>query len=138
VTELHVTAEAEIRPTEDRSKIETAFTNLFSGGIEVEGELDDYGKMILRGEGRESLEKFRIILLRDQIRNAAKSVLWRGTQDQQIIVFLNKQAAYAGHVSFSSPVGESPMGPIKLTIETTNPADVVHWLTGVGEDSRKK
>ncbi len=100
--------------------------------------MDDYGKVRLRGEGRESLEKFRIILLRDQIRNAAKSVLWRGIRDQQIIVFLNKQAAYAGHVSFSAPVGESPMGPIKLTVETINPAEVVHWLTGGGEEPRKK
>ena len=130
--------EAEIRPTEDRNKVETAITNLFSGGIEVEGELDDYGKMRLRGKGKESLEKFRIILLRDQIRNAAKSVLWRGIQDQQIIVFLNKQAAYAGHVSFSAPVGESPMGPIKLTIDTINPPEVVHWLTGGGEEPRKE
>lgn len=104
----------------------------------MEGELDDYGKMRLRGKGRESLEKFRIILLRDQIRNAARSVLWRGTQDQQIIVFLNKQAAYAGHASFSAPEGESPMGPIKLTIETSNPAEVVRWLTGRGEEPRKK
>ena len=104
----------------------------------MEGELDDYGKMKLRGEGRESLEKFRIILLRDQIRNAARSVLLRGTQDQQIIVFLNKQAAYAGHASFSAPAGESPMGPIKLTIETSNPAELVRWLTGGGEEPRKK
>ena len=100
--------------------------------------MDDYGKMKLRGEGRNSLEKFRIILLRDQIRNAARSVLLRGTQDQQIIVFLNKQAAYAGHASFSAPLGESPMGPIKLTIETSNPAEVVRWLTGGGEEPRKK
>jgi len=94
--------------------------------------------MRLRGEGRESLDKFRIILLRDQIRSAARAVLRRGIQDEQIVVFLNKQAAYAGHVSFSAPVGESPLGPIKLTIETTNPTELVQWLAGGVEESREK
>ena len=46
------------------------------------------------------------------------------------MVFLNKQVAFAGHISFSAPEGESPLGPIRLSIEAQDPVDVIDWLTG--------
>jgi hypothetical protein len=42
---------------------------------------------------------------------------------------LNKQVAFAGHVSFSKEVAESPLGPIKVKIESENPRDLIDWLT---------
>ncbi len=59
-----------------------------------------------------------MILQRDRIRAAARAQLFKGMTENRIVVFLNKQVAYAGHVSFSAPEGESPLGPIRLTIES--------------------
>jgi uncharacterized protein len=71
-----------------------------------------------------------MILQRDRIRAAARSVLRRSVESNRLIFFLNKQAAYAGHVSFSAPEGESPLGPIQVIVETENPELLINWLTG--------
>ena len=73
-----VVAEAEINPTEIRERVKEALTNLFSGDVEIKGEIDDYGSAKLVGEGHGSLEKFRMILQRDRIRAAARAQLFRG------------------------------------------------------------
>ncbi len=123
-----VVAEAEINPTEIRERVKEALTNLFSGDVEIKGEIDDYGSAKLVGEGHGS---------RDRIRAAARAQLFRGTTESRIVVFLNKQVAYAGHVSFCAPEGESPLGPIRLTIESSNPVGVIDWITG-GYEPRVK
>ena len=41
---------------------------------------------------------------------------------------LNKQVAFAGHVSFSEEQAESPLGPIRVNIETDNAEQLIDWL----------
>jgi len=96
------------------------------------------GQVIVDGKDQSSLERFRMILQRDRIRAAARSVLRRSVDGNRIVFFLNKQAAYAGHVSFSAPEGESPLGPIRVTIETENPEQLINWLAGQPEERRKE
>ncbi len=131
-------AETEIRPTENREKVKTAITNLFTGKIETQGEDDDYGRAWLEGEGHAALDRFKMILQRDRIRAAARAQLFKGIEGNRIIAFLNKQVAYVGHISFSAPEGESPMGPIRLVIESENPAEIINWLTGGAEQRTKR
>jgi predicted RNA binding protein with dsRBD fold (UPF0201 family) len=78
------------------------------------------------------LERFRMILQRDRIRAAGRAQLFKGKEGNRIVVFLNKQVAFAGHISFSAPEGESPLGPIRLTIDSNDAAGVIEWLTGGG------
>lgn len=111
---------------------------MFTGKIETTGEPDDYGSATLVGEGRESLERFRMILQRDRIRAAGRAQLFKGLNDNTIVVFLNKQVAYAGHISFSAPEGESPLGPIRLTIDSSDPVKLIEWLTGEKESGRRQ
>lgn len=96
--------------------------------------------MILDGRDQPSLERFRMILQRDRIRAAARSVLRRSVDGNRLVFFLNKQAAYAGHVSFSAPEGESPLGPIQVVVETEteNPEQLINWLAGVPEERRRE
>jgi uncharacterized protein len=133
-----ICAEAEVRPTEDLEKVKQALTNLFSGDIEVRGNVGDYGSVRLSGEGHRSLERFKMIIQRDRIRAAARAQLFRGITEDRLIVYLNKQVAYAGHVSFSAPEGESPLGPIRLTIKSGTPSGVIDWLTGGVNSARKE
>jgi len=71
-----------------------------------------------------------MILQRDRIRSAGRAQLLKGSEGKRIVVFLNKQVAFAGHISFSAPEGESPLEPIRLTIDTDDVLGMVEWLTG--------
>jgi uncharacterized protein len=77
-----------------------------------------------------SLERFRMIIQRDRIRAAAAAVMRKASSANGIQVFLNKQVAFVSHVSFCEPEGESPLGPIRLFIETNDPLGIVKWITG--------
>jgi len=55
-------------------------------------------------------------------------VLFKGLNENSITFYLNKQVAYAGHVSFCQPVAESPLGPIKVQILCDKPKDLIDWL----------
>jgi len=79
-----------------------------------------------------------MIIQRDRIRAAARSVLRRSVDGNRIVFFLNKQAAYAGHVSFSAPEGESPLGPIQVIVETDDLEQLINWLAPQLEERRRE
>jgi len=123
---LHV--EAEINPTEELEKVKKAVNNLF-GNISITTRPEGEG-CNLTGEaaGQDSLIKFRNLLRNDRIRDAARKVLFRKIRGNTIGFYLNKQVAYAGHVSFSEETAESPLGPIRIAITGDNPRQIVEWL----------
>ena len=84
--------------------------------------------MVAEAEGQGALEKFHNLLRRERIRSAARPVLFEGIDKKTISFCLNKQVAYAGHISFSKEVNESPLGPIKVKITCENPRELVEWL----------
>ncbi len=92
----------------------------------------------IQGDSLSSLENLRLILQRERIRAAARAVLFRGRENNRILVFLNKQVAYAGHVSFCAPEGESPLGPIRLEIESDDPEGVIDWVTGGAQERKRR
>jgi predicted RNA binding protein with dsRBD fold (UPF0201 family) len=124
-----VAAESLVNPTEDPSKVERAIHNIFpSTRIERTDIGGDVVKLEVRGNGLEFLNTLRHLIKQQRIRSAAQSILMRGTRGTHILVYLNKQAAFAGHVSFCEPVGESPLGPISIRIETSDASRVIDYL----------
>ncbi|MFQ6074145.1 MAG: hypothetical protein ACE5KC_02885, partial [Candidatus Bathyarchaeia archaeon] len=81
-----------------------------------------------KAKGREGLTKLYNLLRRERIRDAARGVLYKGLSGNSITFCLNKQVAYAGHISFCQPVAESPLGPIKVQITCDNPKELIDWL----------
>lgn len=49
----------------------------------------------------------------------------RRATGEEIIIKVNKQAAYAGVVNFNE---ESPLGPITIIIRTKDPQRLMKWL----------
>ncbi len=74
------------------------------------------------------LGTLRSILVRDHIRDASRKALHHSLRDGTFSFCLNKQVAYAGHVSFSEAEAESPLGPIKVAIEADAPLQLLDWL----------
>jgi len=113
-------------------------TNILRGELTVQQIDVWHGKVVIESSEMSSLERFRMIVQRDRIRAAARRILRKSIQENQIVFFLNKQAAFAGHVSFTEPEGESPLGPIQVTVETTNPEQLIDWMTGQPEEREKE
>jgi predicted RNA binding protein with dsRBD fold (UPF0201 family) len=124
-----VTAESIVNPTEGQSKVERALRNVFpSARIEKKNLADDVVNLEVRGNGLEFLGTLRNLIKQERIRGAARSILSRGTHGSRIQFYLNKQVAFAGRVSFCEPVGESPLGPISVRVEATDPHRVIDFL----------
>jgi len=104
-------------------------SNLFTGPLK-ERPVGERVYLVMETDNVSSLERFRMIIQRDRIRAAAGAVLRKASDADGIRVFLNKQVAFVKHVSFCEPEGESPLGPIKLVIQTDNPSKVINWVTG--------
>jgi uncharacterized protein len=127
--DVTVLVEAEIHPTETEEKVKAAVANMF-GDMSIKLEPSHIGSVLVaEAKNRDALENFRNTLRRDRVRAAARKVLYSRVRGKTISFCLNKQVAFAGHVSFSQETGECPLGPIKVTIESENPRELIDWIT---------
>ncbi|HKZ93662.1 MAG TPA: RNA-binding domain-containing protein [Candidatus Bathyarchaeia archaeon] len=125
---IEVQIEVEVNPTEDEAKVKRAVENMFSN-VQFALKPLKRGSLLTAGtSGTDGLTKLHNVLKRERIRAAARVVLFKGSSERSIVFYLNKQVAYAGHVSFSQPFGESPLGPIKVEIQCEDPVQVINWL----------
>jgi predicted RNA binding protein with dsRBD fold (UPF0201 family) len=126
--QIAVLVEAEIHPTETEEKVKAAVANMF-GDMSVKVGPSHVGSALTAdAKGRGALENFRNTLRRDRVRAAARKILYTSLRGKTISFCLNKQVAYVSHVSFSQETGECPLGPIKVTIESENPRELIDWI----------
>jgi uncharacterized protein len=126
--EITIHVEAEINPTEDAEKIELAVNNVV-GNASITIKPSQKGSVLsAEAKGQDALIKLRNLLRQDRIRDAARKLLFKSIRGNTITFCLNKQVAFAGHVSFSEETAESPLGPIQVIVETDNPRQIVEWL----------
>lgn len=126
--DVNVRVETLINPTESEAKVKTAVETIF-GSIAMKFEPLRKGRLlVVEAKGLETLTNLQNLLRRERIRSAARKVLFEGIMENAIRFCLNKQVAYAGHISFAEEVGESPLGPIKVRIECENPRELINWL----------
>jgi predicted RNA binding protein with dsRBD fold (UPF0201 family) len=127
--DVTVHVEAEINPTETEDRVKQAIENMF-GPVKIQTEPLRKGSLLkAESKGQQALIKLRNLLQREHIRAAARTVLIRGAENKSVSFCLNKQVAYAGHVSFSTEPNESPLGPIKVEIGTEDPRKIIEYLT---------
>jgi len=128
MNEIDVHVEADINPTEDPEKVRRAVENIL-GNAEFEVRQQKRGSLLVaKAKGIDGLTQFQNLLRRERIRDAARGVLFGGLSKGSIVFYLNKQVAYVGHISFSQPTAESPLGPIKVQIHCDNPRELIEWL----------
>jgi predicted RNA binding protein with dsRBD fold (UPF0201 family) len=126
--EVTIRVETEVNPTEAEEKVKTAVANLF-GNITLQTKPAYRGSVLIaEADGQEALVKLRNLLRNDRVRDAARKVLFRSLRGNAISFCLNKQVAFAGHISFSEAVAESPLGPLKVMIKCENPRQLIDWL----------
>jgi len=109
-------------------KVKSSVENLF-GAVTFKVKSRPWGQLLVaETRGTEGLTKLANLLKREQILAAARKVLRNGTNETSVTFYLNKQVAYAGHVSFSQQTAESPLGPITVKISCDNTRKLVDWL----------
>lgn len=125
---VQIRVEAEVNPTEDFEKVQTAVENMF-GPLDFEVKEKTWGQLLTaRITGIQGLTKLSNLLKREQILTAARKVLRKSIDNNSVTFYLNKQVAFAGHVSFCQQSGESPLGPITVKIDCEDPKKLVNWL----------
>jgi predicted RNA binding protein with dsRBD fold (UPF0201 family) len=128
MNDISVHVEVEVNPTEDLEKVKQAVENIL-GTVSFKVECRTWGQLLIANTtGTAGLNTLRNILARERIRAAARKVLLGGMDDNSVTFYLNKQVAYAGHVSFSQKTAESPLGPISVQISCSNPRELIEWL----------
>ena len=123
--------EVEVNPTESPEKVRVAVENIFGNVQTVMHQTSGGSRLEAEIENVDALTRFCNLLRRERTRAAAKKVFYDGLEGKTISFCLNKQVAFAGHVSFSKEAGESPLGPIRVRLETENPRRLIDWLTSM-------
>lgn len=125
---MKIIVETIVKPTEDLEKVKKAVLNIFDGEISIIEEKDNY--YIIRGESssRNSLEKLQNLIRMNQIIPASRTYMLKNIYGNTLTILLHKQAAYMNKLSFIDSDKESPLGAIKIIIETDDPMSMVDWL----------
>lgn len=120
---MRLRVEAEVKPTEAREKVEAAIKQIFPTL-----ELSLIGSSLVGESTRmESLDRLHELLRQQAIRDSARSVMLRSRRGNVVRFMLNRQVAFVGRVSFTG--GESPLGPIVVTLEVPDIERLVDYLT---------
>ena len=128
MSEVRLRVEVDVNPTEDPARVRYAVENIF-GKLKLEEKPLHRGSLLIGcARGMESMTEFGNLLRRERIRDAARAVLFRGLKENTVSFCLNKQVAFAGHVSFCEPIAESPLGPIRVEIEGKNLTELINWI----------
>lgn len=133
-----MTVEAEVKLTEDEEKVKASILSLFPTVSFEVSELGSSRYVIGKALGLVGLERFRSLLSRERILAAARRVLTRGVENSRIVFHINKQVAFVNQVSFCEPEGESPLGPITVTVETEDISKLIDWLAPRAESIQSR
>mgnify|MGYP001182191776 CR=1 FL=1 len=128
MVEVTVFVEVEINPTESEDQVKTAVNNVLDNASIIIKPSIKGSTLTAQAKGQDALCKLRYLLHNDRIRDAVRRVLFKSISGNTITFCLNKQVAFAGHISFSEETAESPLGPIKVTIKTENSQLLIDWL----------
>ncbi|OYT52066.1 MAG: hypothetical protein B6U73_00550 [Desulfurococcales archaeon ex4484_204] len=123
--------EAEVRPTEDVSKVKRSILNVVGiDSKDLKVVETPSNELLVVGESRDikSLARFHEVLRHDRILDAARKVMLASAKGSTLVIKLHKQSAYAGHVSFITYDDESPLGPITIAIVSGKLKDIIDWL----------
>lgn len=127
---MKLRVEAEVKPTEADEKVEMAVKKIFPTL-----ELTKVGNSLV-GESTRVGELTRLHqLLRQQaILDSARVTMLKGKRGNTISFMLNKQVAFVGRVSFTD--GESPLGPIVVSLEAPDIERLIDYLAPRTQDGR--
>ena len=119
-----VNINCQVNPSEDPQKVELAISNVFHN-------MDIYIKEDSLNVTSQTLESLLLIHEAIHSRNTQKVYgrnLKRNTTDDSTWFYLNKQAAFVDVIALCENADESPLGPIKVIIQSKHIEQMIDWL----------
>ncbi len=113
-----------INPSEDPKKIETAILNIFPN---TKIKIDNYF-IVSNSKDLNLLEKIYDVIHSNQLQKIYQRQLEKNLEDDSTWFYLNKQAALVGTIALCEEADESPLGPIKVVLTSSNIDGILDWL----------
>lgn len=113
-----------INPSEDPKKVETAILNVFPN---AKIKTDSFS-IISNSKDLYMLEKIYDVIHSNQSQKIYQRQLEKNLDNNSTWFYLNKQAAFVGTISLCEEAEESPLGPIKVILTSSNIDQIIDWL----------
>lgn len=113
-----------VNPSEDLKKVETAILNIFQN---AKIKSDDFSVMS-NSKDLHLLEKIYDVIHSNRSQNIYRRQLEKNLENDSTWFYLNKQAAFVGTAALCEEAEESPLGPIKVTLTSSNIDGIIDWL----------
>jgi uncharacterized protein len=113
-----------INPSENPKKVEQAISNIFSD-MNIKHYKDS---LMATSSNLESLSRIYETIQARKTQRVYRRQLNHNLMDDSTWFYLNKQAAFANTVALCSEAEESPLGPIKVILNSKNIERIIEWL----------
>jgi len=113
-----------INPSEDPKKVETAILNIFPN---AKIKSDDFS-MTSTSKDLHLLEKIYDVIHSNKSQKIYRRQLEKNLENDSTWFYLNKQAAFIGTTALCEEIEESPLGPIKVILTSSNIDGIIDWL----------
>ena len=122
--QCRISIECPIYPSEDLQKILHALSNVFTN-LEFETS-----KRLVYADSDDikCLEKIAESIRNKQFQKPFRKQFLQNTHNNSLWFYLNKQAAFADTIALCENEDESPLGPIKITIDSPQIEQIIEWL----------
>jgi|TARA_B110000305_G_C19295887_1_gene566587 predicted RNA binding protein with dsRBD fold (UPF0201 family) len=111
-------------PSESIEKIEQAISNIFPYAIINNNDFS------INAQSKElrSFEKIFQFIHNNKLQKIYLRSLEDNLQDDTTWFYLNKQAAFVEQIAICEESNESPLGPIKVTLTSSNIDAIIDWI----------
>ena len=113
-----------VNPSESIEKIEKVISNIFPYAIINNNDLS------INAQSKElrSFEKIYQFIHNNKLQKNYLRSLEDHLQDDTTWFYLNKQAAFVEQIAICEESDESPLGPIKVSITSSNIDAIIDWI----------
>lgn len=121
---------ADIKPTENVTKLKKAFENLCPPVISETKPETEYGAVLIgNATGPESIAMFAKKFREQRILEAVRQQLLKSVNDHVIVFGMQRQAAFMNRFHLCDLDDFSAMGPIRVEIYAENIQDVIDFIS---------
>jgi len=113
-----------VNPSESIEKIEKVISNIFPYSIINNNNLSINAK----SKELRSFEKIYQFIHNNKLQKIYLRSLEDHLQDDTTWFYLNKQAAFVEQIAICEESDESPLGPIKVSITSSNIDAIIDWI----------